>query len=47
MSKKINNAVKEQAERLKKAVQRLLNPQPKTPGFALQPVRNHNRLPRY
>ena len=47
MKEKINKALKEQADRLKKAVDRLLNiPAKKTPEFALQPIRNHNRLHR-
>jgi hypothetical protein len=47
MKQKINNALKDQADRLKKAVDRLLKiPAKKTPEFALQPIRNHNRFPR-
>jgi len=47
MKQKINNTLKEQADRLKKVVDRLLNvPQKKSPAFALQPIRNHQRFPR-
>jgi len=47
MKQKINKALKEQADRLKKAVDRLLNiPAKKSPEFALQPIRNQHRFPR-
>lgn len=47
MKQKIDKALKEQAGRLKKAVERLLNiPAKKSPAFALQPIRNQHRFPR-
>ncbi len=47
MKQKIDKAIKEQADRLKKAVDRLLNiPDKKSPAFVLQPVRNQHRFPR-
>ncbi len=46
MSQKITKSLKEQAGRLKKAVERLLRvPARKTPRLAWLPVRNHNRVP--
>ncbi|HOZ69365.1 MAG TPA: hypothetical protein PLU11_00210 [Chitinophagaceae bacterium] len=47
MKQKINNALKEQTDRLKKAVERMLNiPAKKAPAYVLQPVRNQHRFPR-
>jgi len=46
MKQKLNKTLKEQADRLKKAVDRLLNiPPKKSPEFALQPIRNQHRFP--
>jgi len=46
MKQKINKNLKEEANRLKKAVDRLLNiPPKKSPEFALQPIRNQHRFP--